>query len=103
MFNKNKISLDDALEQDSIHTFEGADKQAQELKELKEEANKETSNIKGAGRKRIGKSLTTHKIAFYVNDEQLEYLENMTNKEQRSPNAVAKRLFIKDYEMHSED
>ncbi len=55
---------------------------------------------KAAGRPTVGKSKATNKIAFVVDDEMLEYLENLTTKQNRTPNAVAKKLFIKDYEMH---
>jgi urease accessory protein UreF len=95
MFDKKtKISLDDALEQDSIHTFEGADQKAEILKNLEE--------VK-VGRKRLGKSTVKHRVYFYVDDEQLEYLESLTNRKSRTPSAVAKKMFLKNYEMYNKD
>jgi len=105
MFNKKpKISLDDALEQDSIHTFEGADRKAEALKTLEEISKKvaENKEVK-AGRKRLGKSVAKHRVYFYVDDEQLEYLESLTSRESRTPSAVAKKMFLRDYEMHKKD
>ena len=97
-----RIDIDDVLEQDHINTFEGADKEAQEIKELKSNVNISDTR-KSAGRKKIGKTLSKNKITFYVDDEQLEYMENLTNKKERTPNAIAKKLFIADFELHKEN
>jgi len=96
---KKKLSLDEALEQDHINTFEGADAKAQEHKDLKSGV---TDQLKKAGRPTVGKSKATNKIAFMVDDEQLEYLKSLMNYEQKlsSPNAVAKKLFLSNYEIN---
>jgi hypothetical protein len=94
---KEKLSLNDALKQEHINTFEGADAKAQEHKELKSGV---TEQLKKAGRPAIGKSKATNKICFVIDDEQLEYLESLTSKEARTPNAIAKKLFVSNYELH---
>jgi len=58
-----------------------------------------TQQDKKAGRPTAGQSKATNKIAFVVDDEQLAYLENLTSKEFRTPNAVAKKLFLANYEI----
>jgi len=94
-----RLDIDDVLDQDHINTFEKADKEAQEIKELK---SNNTDDKKSAGRKKMGKSLSKNKITFYVDDEQLEYMESLTNKKERTPNAIAKKLFVRDYELHKD-
>lgn len=60
--------------------------------------------VKTAGRKMDGKSLTKHKIAFYVDDEELAYLSSMIvlgrSSKLKTENAVAKNIFVKDYQLH---
>jgi|AMQJ01.1.fsa_nt_gi hypothetical protein len=94
---KQKLSLDEALSQQQINTFEGADAKAKEHQELKAGV---TQQDKKAGRPTAGQSKATNKIAFVVDDEQLAYLESLTSKEFRTPNAVAKKLFLSNYELH---
>jgi hypothetical protein len=100
---KKRISFDEALKKEDVHTYEEAQAIADEHKQLKASKKEDSTGAKKAGRKMDGKSLTKHKIAFYVNDEQLEYLEILTNRKERTPNAVAKKLFVRDYELHSKD
>lgn len=103
MLKKQKPKIGDLVPKVEVsNSFEGADKKESEYKELKEIAASKTEKKK-AGRRIQGKSKATHKIAFYVNDEQLEYLENLTNRKERTPNAVAKKLFLAHYELHSKE
>lgn len=94
---KKKIDIDEALEQETIHTFEGADQKEKEHQELKSSNGKEE---KKAGRNVMGKSKATNKIAFVIDDEQLEYLESLTDRKDRTPNAIAKKIFIANYELN---
>jgi len=94
---KKKLGINDAIEHTPIHSFEGADKKAQEYEELK---NGVTQQVKKAGRPTVGKSKATNKIAFMVDDEVHEYLESLTDKKDRTPNAVAKKLLMANYEIH---
>jgi hypothetical protein len=94
---KKKLSLDEALNQEHINTFEGADAKAKEHQELKAGV---TQQDKKAGRPTAGQSKATNKIAFVVDDEQLAYLESLTSREFRTPNAVAKKLFLANYEIN---
>ena len=55
---------------------------------------------KKAGRPVTGKSKATNKIAFMVDDEVNDYLETLTDKKDRTPNAVAKKLLMAHYEIH---
>jgi len=55
---------------------------------------------KKAGRPITGKSKATNKIAFMVDDEVNDYLETLTDKKDRTPNAVAKKLLMAHYEIH---
>ena len=101
MLKKSKKSIDEIIpKSDTNNTFESADKKEQEHKELKKVVETITQ-AKKAGRPMIGKSLTKHKIAFYVNSEQLEYLESLTNRKERTPNAVAKRIVLNAFELHN--
>ena len=103
MLKKNKPKIGDLVPKVEVsHSFEGADKKEAEHKELKEIVASKTEEKK-SGRPLQGKSKATHKIAFYVNDEQLEYLESLTNRKERTPNAVAKKLFLANYELHSKE
>jgi len=96
MGNK-KMSLKELIEKkkEGVKTFEDVQKESEKLKEL-------TNNPKKVGRKMLGKSYTRHKIAFYVNDEQLDYLYSLVNPREKlnTPSAVAKMLFVRDYELH---
>ncbi len=92
-----KLSIKEAVKHEPLKTFEDADKQEQEYQELKSI----TTEQKQAGRPIQGKSKATHKIYFVVNDEQLEYLENLTNRKERTPSAIAKKLFISNFELYS--
>lgn len=93
-----KLSLKELVEKkkESVKTFEDVQKESDKLKALSEDTKKK------AGRKMLGKSYTRHKIAFYVNDEQLDYLYSLVNPREKlnTPSAVAKMLFIRDYELH---
>ena len=90
------MSLKELIEKkkDGIKTFEDVQKESEKLKEI--------TNVKKVGRKMLGKSYTRHKIAFYVNDEQLDYLYSLVNPREKlnTPSAVAKMLFLRDYELH---
>jgi hypothetical protein len=97
---KKKLSLNEALEQKHINTFEGAEAKAQEHEDLK---NGVTVQVKKAGRPTVGKSKATNKIAFMVDDEVLSYLESLTDKKDRTPNAVAKKLLMANYEIHKKE
>lgn len=96
---KQKLSLDEALNQQQINTFEGADAKAKEHQELKAGV---TQQDKKAGRPTAGKSKATNKIAFVVDDEQFEYLKSLMNYDLKlnSPSAVCKMLFVRDFELH---
>jgi hypothetical protein len=59
-----------------------------------------TQQVKEAGRPMVGKTKATNKIAFMVDDETLAYLETLTDKKNRTPNAVAKKLLMSNYEIH---
>ena len=97
MIKKDKPKIGDLVKKVEVeHSFEVADKKEAEHKQLKE-----IVSSKKGGRPLQGKSKATHKIAFYVNDEQLDYLENLTNRKERTPNAVAKKIFLAHYELHS--
>ena len=101
MLKKSKKSIDEIIpKSDTNNTFESADKKEQEHKELKKVV-ETIAQGKKAGRPMIGKSLTKHKIAFYVNSEQLEYLESLTNRKERTPNAVAKKIVLNAFELHN--
>jgi hypothetical protein len=95
---KKKLNINEVCDQEHINTFENADQKVKEHLALKEIVEKTTD--KKAGRPTVGKSKATNKIAFVVDDEMLEYLESLTDKKDRTPNAIAKKLFIRDYEMH---
>jgi len=101
MLKKPKKTIDEIVPKVEVeHSFEKADQEAKEHEELKEVAKTIT---KKAGRPLAGKTPTRHKIAFYVNDEQLEYLESLTNRKERTPNAVAKKIVINAYELHNKE
>jgi hypothetical protein len=91
---KERLSLADALKKEDAHTYEEAQKKADELKTLKEE----TPLEKKAGRPMEGKTKAKNKIAFYVNDETLEWLESKTDRKKRTPNAVSKKLIMNIFE-----
>jgi len=95
-----KLSIKEAVKHEPLKTFEDADKQAKEIKELKN-----TTGQKKAGRPIQGKSKATHKIYFVVNDEQYDYLKSLMDydKKLNSPSAVAKMLFLKDYDIHMKE
>jgi phosphopantothenoylcysteine synthetase/decarboxylase len=98
---KPKPTLDELIPKEDVkQSFEDADKKEAEYKELKEIV-ATAANGKKAGRPLQGKSKTRHKITFYINDEQLDYLESLTNRKERTPHAVAKKLFLAHYELHS--
>jgi len=96
-----KMSLKELLEKGKGKTFEDVQKERDKLKALSET----TPTQKKVGRKMLGKSYTKHKIAFYVNDEQLEYLYSLVNPRQKlnTPSAVAKMLFLRDFELHGKE
>ena len=64
----------------------------------------ELSKNNTAGRKMIGKSKADNLIQFRVDDEQLEYLKSLMEtgrgSKLKTENAVAKKIFINDYDMH---
>jgi len=100
MIKKDKPKIGNLIPKVEVnHSFESADKKEAEHKELKEIVSS-NNDKRVAGRPTIGKSKATNKIAFVVDDEMLEYLESLTTKPDRTPNAVAKKLFIRDLEMH---
>lgn len=68
----------------------------------KKEVKKEEPTAKVAGRPTVGKSKATNKIAFVVDDEQLEFLESLTDRKDRTPNAVAKKIFLAHYELQKD-
>jgi len=99
MLKKNKPKIGDIVKKVEVpNSFESVDKKEAEHKELKEIIASTTE--KKAGRPIQGKSKATNKIAFMVNDEVLEYLESLTDKKDRTPNAVAKKLLMANYEIH---
>jgi predicted nucleotidyltransferase len=102
MFNKPKVGLEAILPKTEKveHSFEKEDQKQKEHQELKEIVST-MAQEKKAGRPIQGKSKAKHKIAFYINDEQLDYLESLTNRKERTPNAVAKKLLLAHYELHS--
>ena len=103
MIKKTKPKIGDLVPKIEVeNSFEGADAKEAEHKELKEIVASK-SEEKKAGRPIQGKSKATNKIAFYINDEQLEYLESLTNRKERTPNAVAKKLLLAHYELHSKE
>ena len=103
MLKKQKPKIGDLVPKVKVeNSFEGADAKEAEHKELKEIVASKNGEKK-AGRPLQGKSKTTHKIAFYVNDEILDYLESLTNRKERTPNAVAKKLLLAHYELHSKN
>ena len=93
---KKKPSLKDIVAKEDVHTYEQAQKQKDKLKQV------EDSNSSKVGRKMLGKSKATNKITFYVDDEQLEYLISLVDYKAKkaTPSAVAKELFIRDYDLH---
>ncbi len=96
---KEKLNLDEVL---SATTDAGAFADA-DAKELEHKALKNivvNGSEKKAGRPLQGKSKATNKIAFVVDDEVLEYLESLTNRKDRTPNAVAKKLLLANFEIH---
>lgn len=97
---KKKLSLDEALNQEQLNTFEGADAKAAELENLKSGV---TQQDKKVGRPTAGQSKATNKIAFVVDDEQLAYLESLVSREFRTPNAIAKKLFLANYELQKKN
>jgi hypothetical protein len=100
MLKKQKPKIGDLVPKVEVsQTFEGADAKEAEHKELKEIIASKNGEKK-AGRPMEGKSKTKHKVAFYVNDEQLEYLESLTNRKERTPNAVAKKMIVSHIELH---
>jgi len=100
MIKKDKPKIGDLVSKVEVsHSFEGADAKEAEHKELKEIVEAKNGEKK-AGRKMKGKSKAAHKIAFYVNDEELEYLESLTNRKERTPNAVSKKILISHIELH---
>ena len=98
---RKKLSIKEAVKHKALRTFEGADRQAQEHKELKS-IKDTTKEQKTAGRPLKGKSKATNKVYFVVDDEQLEYLESLVDYKRKltSPSAVCKMLFVRDYELH---
>lgn len=101
---RKKLSIKEAVKHKALRTFEGADKQAKEHKELKS-IKDTTEEQKTAGRPLKGKSKATNKVYFVVDDEQHEYLKSLMDYDKKltSPSAVCKMLFIKDYELHKKD
>jgi len=73
----------------------------------KTEMQSDKKEVKTAGRKMDGKSLTKHKIAFYIDDDQLAYLTSMVVKGRgsklKTENAVCKMLFLRDYNHHTSE
>jgi len=101
MNNKKKLDLDTVLDETGTdaNAFQNADTKENEHKELKHIVTNGPTEKK-AGRPITGKSKATNKIAFMVDDEMLEYLESLTTKQDRTPNSIAKKLFVRDYELH---
>jgi hypothetical protein len=71
----------------------------------KTETQADKKEVKTAGRKMDGKTPVKHKIAFYVDDEQLAYLASMVvqgrGSKLKTENAVAKEIFLRDYQLHA--
>lgn len=97
---KEKLKIDEVLGHEQINTFEEAEKSAQEIKQLKAQAN---TQIKKAGRPVAGKTKATNKIAFVVDDDVLDYLWSLADRTLRTPNAVAKKLLMANYEIHKKE
>jgi len=98
---KKKLDLNavlDATDTDA-GAFTEADAKEQDHKNLKEIV-AGGNDKKVAGRPVAGKSKATNKIAFMVDDEVLEYLESLTDRKDRTGNAVAKKLLMSNYEIH---
>ena len=93
------MDINDMLDETPVTAFADADREAKEVADLK------AGGKSKAGRKMSGKSKATNKIAFYVDDEQLEYLKAMLDYDKKlsTPNAVAKMLFVRDYDLHRKD
>jgi len=100
MKERKKLNIHEACEQNHINTFDEADRKEKMFKELQNIVGKKE---KKAGRPTIGKSKATNKIAFMVDDETLSYLESLTDKKDRTPNAVAKKLLMANYEVHKKE
>jgi len=98
------LNIDDVLNDDKapVQSFSKAEKAKNMIDELQKKVN-ENEEIKKVGRPKNGKSKAKNKIAFYVDDEQLEFLENLTTREDRTPNAVVKKIFLANYKINSQD
>jgi len=97
MKNENKkLTLEEALNQAQKGSFKQEDNNKKEFDDAT------NPKIKKAGRPNIGKTKATHKIAFVVDDEQIAYLKNLINYDKKlsTPSAVAKHLFVRDYDLH---
>ena len=90
------LNIDDVLNDDepAVQSFKKVEDKKVEVDNLKKQVEE-----KKAGRPKNGKSKARNKIAFYVDDEQLEFLENLTTREDRTPNAVVKKIFLSHYNL----
>lgn len=100
MFKKKKIAIGDAIEHTPIHSFEGADKKAQEHKDLKASM---TQQVNKGGRPLAGESKATEKVAFHIPKEVKAWLETLTNTKERTANAVIKKIIMQQYEVYKKD
>jgi hypothetical protein len=98
---KKKLDLDAVLDATVLDAdvFTKADEKEQDHRNLKSIV-AGSDDKKVAGRPIAGKSKATNKIAFMVDDEVLEYLESLTDRKDRTGNAVAKKLLMSNYEIH---
>lgn len=97
MLKKKKLAIGDAIEHTPIHSFEGADKKAQEHKDLKAGV---TQQVNKGGRPLASESKATEKVAFHITKEVKAWLETLTGVGKRTPNAVIKSMLMKEYEIH---
>ena len=97
MLQKKKLGINDAIEHTPIHSFEGADKKAQEHKDLKAGV---TQQVNKGGRPLAGESKATEKVAFHIPKEVKDWLETLTGVGKRTPNAVIKEILMREYEIH---
>jgi len=102
-----RVAEANSIVEDEVHiVIKQKDNKTRAIEKLNELDDLLMKKENKAGRKMQGKSLTKHKIAFYVDDEQLNYLNSLIvngrGSKLKTENAVAKEIFLKDYEIHKE-
>ena len=99
MLKKKKVNINEAIGQEQIHSFEGADRKEKVFNQLDNLAKLVEGKNKG-GRPIAGESKATEKVAFHIPKQVKDWLETLTNTKERTPNAVIKKILMQQYELN---